>query len=63
LDDIHQAAQSYDVVRLKELLAQYVEGYVPDMNITGMMPINHNNIGKPCLFHTPALCWRCVFIF
>lgn len=39
LDDIHQAAQSYDVVRLKELLAQYVEGYVPDMNITGMMPI------------------------
>ena len=40
LDDIHQAAQEYDVVRLKELLAQYVEGYVPDMNITGMMPIN-----------------------
>ena len=39
LDDIHQAAQEYDVVRLKELLAQYVEGYVPDMNITGMMPI------------------------
>ena len=39
LDDIHQAAQSYDVMRLKELLAQYVEGYVPDMNITGMMPI------------------------
>ena len=39
LDDIHQAAQEYDVVRLKELLAQYVEGYVPDMNITQMMPI------------------------
>ncbi|MDO9178530.1 MAG: nucleoside-diphosphate sugar epimerase/dehydratase [Agitococcus sp.] len=40
LDDIHQAAQDYDVVRLKELLMQHVEGYVPDMNITGMMPIN-----------------------
>jgi FlaA1/EpsC-like NDP-sugar epimerase len=39
LDDIHQTAQNYDVVRLKELLAQHVEGYVPDMNITGMMPI------------------------
>ncbi len=39
LEELHQAAQDYDVVRLKELLAQHVEGYVPDMSITGMMMV------------------------
>ncbi len=37
--ELHLAAQSYDVVRLKELLKDHVEGYVPDMNVLGLMKI------------------------
>ena len=36
-DDLHDTAQAYDIVKLKELLKQHVEGYVPDMNVIGLM--------------------------
>jgi FlaA1/EpsC-like NDP-sugar epimerase len=36
---LHVAAQSYDVIRLKELLKDHVEGYVPDMNVLGLMKV------------------------
>jgi FlaA1/EpsC-like NDP-sugar epimerase len=37
--ELHQAAQSYDVARLKVLLKDHVEGYVPDMNVLGLMKV------------------------
>lgn len=34
---LHIAAQNYDVRHLKALLKEHVEGYVPDMNVLGLM--------------------------
>lgn len=39
-EELHNAAQHYDVVKLKELLKQYVEGYVPDMSVLGLMTVS-----------------------
>jgi len=36
-EELHDTAQSYDIAKLKELLKQHVEGYVPDMNVLGLM--------------------------
>ncbi len=39
--ELHETAQRYDVAHLKRLLQQYVEGYVPDMNVLGLMEIQN----------------------
>ena len=36
-EQLHIAAQNYDVRHLKTLLKEHVEGYVPDMNVLGLM--------------------------